>query len=159
MVKTKVKKIMTTNVITIRSDDSVSDAIKKLIDHDISGIPVLNDTDELVGIICESDILRALKTEFRTVSLVFPSSHAMGMTFEESTEQRKIKDALSELKSVNVEEIMSTDVISIDPNKTIGEVSQIMVKNNINRVPVMKNDKLIGIVTRGDIIKGLAEIR
>jgi CBS domain-containing protein len=159
MVKTRVKKIMTTDVITINVNESVSEAIKKLIEHDISGIPVLNDSEELVGIICESDILRALKTESRTVSLVFPSSHAMGMTFEESTEQRKIKDALKELKSVKVKEIMSTDVKTIDSNKTLEEVSQIMVNNNINRVPVIEKDELIGIVTRGDIIKGIAEIR
>jgi CBS domain-containing protein len=156
MVKTRISKIMTKDVITINPEDSVKDLIKILSDNSISGVPVVNNKHEVIGIISEKDILKALKTEFKTFSLIFPSSHALGMTFEETTTLREIKDVLKELEKFKIKKIMKTKVITSDQNSTISEIANIMVKNNINRVPVIKDEKLIGIVTRGDIIKGLS---
>ena len=159
MVKTPIKKIMTKEVVTAKPNDSIRTVIKLLSEHKISGIPVVGDNEVVVGIICESDILQALKTEFTTISLVFPSSHALGMTFEETTNEVEIKDALKKLGEMKIEKIMTTNLITVEPNNTIEEVAQIMVQNNINRVPVINEDKLIGIVTRGDIIRGLSKVR
>ena len=159
MVKTPIKKIMTKEVITAKRSSSIKSVIKLLSENKISGIPVLDENETVVGMICESDILSALKTEFTTISLVFPSSHALGMTFEETTNEVEIKDALKKLGQMKIEKIMTTELVTVKPENTIEEVAQIMVKNNINRVPVIENNKLVGIVTRGDIIRGLSKIR
>jgi CBS domain-containing protein len=159
MVKRKINLIMTKEVITTKPNESIKEVIKKLTDNSISGLPVVDDENRIVGIVSEKDILTALKTEFRTVSLVFPSSHALGMTFEETTVNREINEALKELKNLKIEKIMNEEVIVINPENTISEVLTLMVKNNINRIPVVKNEKLVGIVTRGDVLKGLANIR
>ena len=99
----------------------------------------------------------ALKRVSSTFSLVFPSSHALGMTFEESNDFKAIKESMKEVQNTKIEKIMNKKVVTANPNNTIAEVSNIMVKNNVNRIPVTKKDKLIGIVTRGDIIKGLSK--
>lgn len=159
MVKRKIQVIMTKDVITAKPQDSIKDTIKKLSDNEVSGLPVVDEDYHVIGIICEKDILNAMKTEFRIVSLVFPSSHALGMTFEESTKYVEIKEVLKELENLKIAKIMRKNVITADPNNTISEVLNLMVKNNINRIPVVKKGKLIGIVTRGDIIKGLSDIK
>lgn len=159
MPKRKIQGIMTKDVITAEPKDTIKDVIKKLSDNGISGLPVINKDNEVVGMVSETDILQALKTESRTLSLVFPSSHALGMTFEETKNHRALKEAMKEVQNIKIEKIMKTDVISVNPENTIAEVSSIMTKHNINRVPVVKKDKLIGIVTRGDIIKGLSKVK
>jgi CBS domain-containing protein len=149
---------MTKNVITATPGDLVIDAIKKLSENNISGMPVIDKDNKVVGMISETDILKSLKLESRTLSWVFPSSHALGMTFEESVNHRKMKDALKEIKNTNIEDIMKKEVITVDEKKTIAEVSSIMANNEVNRVPVIKDGKIIGIVTRGDIIQGIAKL-
>jgi CBS domain-containing protein len=158
MVKTKVKKIMNKDVITAKSKDLVKNIIKVLAEHDISGMPVVDEDKKVIGMISEKDVLRALKTESRTLSMVFPSSHALGMTFHEEINYRELKESMKEIGKCKVEKIMNTKITSVDENATIAEVASIMTRNNVNRVPVLKNDKLIGIVTRGDIILGLSKV-
>lgn len=156
---TKVKGLMTKEVITAYPDDTLKEVVKKLVENEISGMPVVNTDKNILGMISEKDILRALKTESRTLSMVFPSSHALGMTFEESVSYRKLKEAMEELQNSKIEKIMNKDVISIDENITIAEAASIMMKNNVNRIPVIKKGKLEGIITRGDIIHGLSKVK
>ncbi len=158
MKKKKIRDIMTKDVVIAHPDDTIKKVIKELAEHDISGLPVIDDKNKVIGIISEKDILKALKTESRTLSMIFPSSHALGMDFEESVNYRELKDALKELHNLKIEKIMNKNVITVSEDITGAEVANIMVKNNINRIPVVKNDKLVGIVTRGDIIRGLSKI-
>lgn len=153
----KVKELMTKKVITANPNEKLKDVIKKLADNDISGLPVIDENNKVVGMISEKDILKALKTESRTLSMVFPSSHALGMTFEESFDYRELREAMKEAQNSKIEKIMNTNVISVEENIKIAKVANIMVTNNINRIPVVKKDKLVGIITRGDIIDGLSK--
>ena len=159
MKKTKIKGFMTTDVVTASPDDTIKDVVKKLAENDISGIPIIDGERNILGMISEKDILTALKTESRSLSLVFPSSHALGMTFEEAISYRELKEAMEELQNSKVEKIMNRDVISIDENITITETASIMINNNINRIPIVKNGKLVGIITRGDIINALSKVK
>ncbi len=157
--KTPISEIMTKNVITTNPYENIKNVIKILTENNISGIPVMDNENKLIGIICESDILKGLKTEKTSISLVFPSSHALGMTFEETRKTVDIKKALKELSDLKVEKIMTKNLITVNPKNTIEEVAIIMVKNNINRIPVIEDNKLVGIVTRGDIIRGLSKLK
>lgn len=159
MRKTKVKSLMTKEVISVNKNDSIKDVIKKLAEHDISGMPVVDDDKKVIGMISEKDILKALKTESRTLSMVFPSSHALGMTFEESVDYRALKEAMKEVQNAKIDKIMTKDVLTVDEDTTVAEVANIMINNNINRIPVVKNEKLIGIITRGDIINGISRFK
>ena len=157
MQRQMVKELMTRKVITATPNDKLKDVIKKLADNDISGLPVIDEDNKVIGMISESDILQALKTESRTLSMIFPSSHALGMTFEESIDYRELREAMKDLQNSKIEKIMNTNVISVEEDIKISQVATIMVINNINRIPVVKNNKLVGIITRGDIIDGLSK--
>ena len=152
----KIQTIMTKEVITADPNNTLKEILTKLSEKSISGMPVVDDDNKILGIISEKDILKLLKTKSRTLSLVFPSSHALGMTFEESFDHRELKEALKEIQNLQINQIMNKDVITVKPSNTIAEAANIMVQHNINRLPVVKKDKLIGIITRGDIICGLA---
>lgn len=155
----KIKTLMTKDVITVNKDDRLKDVVNILVEKNIGGMPVIDKNKKIVGMISEKDILRSLKTESRTLSMVFPSSHALGMTFEESVDYRELKVAMKEVQNTKIEKVMTKDVISVSENITLAEVANIMMENNINRVPVAKNGKLVGIVTRGDIINGLSKMK
>jgi CBS domain-containing protein len=158
MVTRKIKTIMNKEVITASPDDKVKDVVKLLAEHDISGMPVVDEDKSVIGMISERDILTALKSESRTLEMVFPSSHALGMTFEESINYRELKVSMKEIGKIKIEKIMKKELNAVKETATLGEVASIMVKNNVNRVPVVKNNKLVGIVTRGDIILGLSKV-
>jgi CBS domain-containing protein len=65
---------------------------------------------------------------------------------------------LSDVGSTKVEEMMTKDVHTISSEASVEEASEIMVRHRINRLPVMENSRVVGIVTRGDIIEGLAKL-
>ncbi len=148
---------MTKKVITAKPGDLIKDIVHRLAEYEISGLPVVDTSNKVIGMISEKDILKALKTESRTLSMVFPSSHALGMTFEESVDYRELKEAMKEMQNSPIEKIMNKNVITVKVNTTIAEVASIMIQNNVNRLPVVKDNKLIGIITRGDIILGLSK--
>jgi CBS domain-containing protein len=159
MVQRPIKKIMTKDVIVANLDDSLKEIIKKLSKNDISGMPVIDEDNKLVGMICESDILDALESKSSKFQLIFPSSHALGMTFERSSEPRELKETLNELGKMKAKSIMTKELLTASPENTISEVSILMANHDINRVPVVNKDKLVGIVTRGDIIRGLSKVK
>ncbi len=71
---------------------------------------------------------------------------------------RNKKKMLSDVGSTRIEEIMTRDVHIISSEASVEEASELMVRHRINRLPVMENDRVVGIVTRGDIIEGLAKL-
>ncbi|HUV60869.1 MAG TPA: CBS domain-containing protein [Thermoplasmata archaeon] len=150
-----VKDIMTTPVITLTSDMLVKDATTLLAEKDVSGAPVL-DGDKIVGIFSEADILRSLKTTKKNLRMVFPSISSIGIAFQEELVQRELLEAYEEIGARPVREVMSTDIHTVDAERTVKDAVLAMVLNDVNRLPVVSKGILVGIVTRGDVIKGLA---
>lgn len=146
---------MTTPVITLTSDMLVKDATTLLAEKDVSGAPVL-DGDKIVGIFSEADILRSLKTTKKNLRMVFPSISSIGIAFQEELVQRELLEAYEEIGARPVREVMSTDIHTVDAERTVKDAVLAMVLNDVNRLPVVSKGILVGIVTRGDVIKGLA---
>ena len=116
--------IMTKNVITIRENDSLLTAIDLMLRHSISGLPVLNEKDDLVGIVSEHDVM----------NFVFSGSAA----------------------EANVSDAMSTKLITCSPEDDIKKIADIFLEKRIRRVPIVKGNKLIGIISRRDILREIA---
>lgn len=154
----KVKEIMTKNVLTVGPDTKVRDAAALLAEKDISGVPVM-DGKRLVGIFSESDILRSIKMTKKDLRLVYPSVSPLGVAFQEEVTQREILEAYAEAGTMPVKDVMSKDVYAVDPEMTVNDAIMRMMDHKINRLPVLDKGVLVGIVTRGDIIKGLAKDR
>ncbi|HOE17545.1 MAG TPA: CBS domain-containing protein [Syntrophorhabdaceae bacterium] len=120
----KVVELMNKNVVTCHSSERLNVIINKFELFNIAGMPVV-DKGRLIGIICQSDILKGLKAG--------------------SIEELAVKD------------VMVGDVITAPPTESAVNIAKIMIEKKVNRIPIIDNDKLVGIVTRGDIIKAVAE--
>jgi len=148
----KVKDLMTKNVISVKPDESLGDVADKFMGNKISGAPVL-DGEDLVGVISKADILKQLSTA--------GSMHELLVAVSGLWEKNKKNNNMDYLKKVSeriVSDVMSRHVVTVDPESSIERAARLMVNRNINRLPVVENKKLLGIVARGDLVKALANI-
>lgn len=153
----KVKDFMNPDVVFCKPDDTVREAAKTLKDNNISGAPVLED-GKLVGIISEGDLLELLVIPEKG-DLWLPSPfEVIEVPIRELLSWEETKKMLSDVGSTKVEDIMTKEVHTISSEASVEEASELMVRRRINRLPVMEKDHVVGIVTRGDIIKGLAKL-
>ncbi len=151
----KVEEIMVSNPVVLTPSDTVRDALEKFTAHKISGCPVVDENNSVVGMFSEVDLLASLKTQYRELKMLYPPDVPIGISFEETTRQRKVLSALQEVGNTRIERLMKTSVITISSDDPIEDALQLMVNNRINRLPVVQDNKLVGIITRGDIIKGI----
>ncbi|MFC1758792.1 CBS domain-containing protein [Planctomycetota bacterium] len=144
-----VREIMQTDVQTISPRKSLATLQKALIDADVSGLPVV-DSGQLVGIASRSDIVQRLQSErvlaMRKIGLP-PEIH---LTSEDASD---LGDVIGEsLEKIRVEQIMKRDIVSIPPESPIQLAAELLTKNRIHRLPIVENDRLIGLVSSHDIV-------
>ncbi len=144
------KDIMTTDVVTVDPKTSVKEAANIMSEKGISGLPVVQN-GELVGIVTENDLI------IKDKKLHFPEYINVigGIIYLES--YKKFREEFKKFTAVNVEELMTKDVITVSPDDSIEDIATIMHQENVNRLPVVDNSgQLIGIVTRANIVKHIA---
>ncbi|MCJ7488540.1 MAG: CBS domain-containing protein [Thermoplasmata archaeon] len=151
----RVREVMSCPVVTVTPDTLVKDAAALLAEKNVSGAPVMEGGD-IVGVFSEVDILRSLKTTKKNLRLVFPSVSSIGIAFQEELVQRELLEAYEEIGEKPVSEVMSKQLHTVDDDITLKDAVVVMVKADVNRLPVLKAGELVGIITRGDVIKGLA---
>jgi CBS domain-containing protein len=151
----KVKDVMTSPVTTVTPDMLVKDAAAVLARKDVSGAPVM-EAGKIVGVFSEVDVLKSLKTTKKNLRLVFPSISSIGIAFQEELVQRELLEAYEEIGEKPVSEVMSKQVFTVQEDITLKDAVVVMVQSDVNRLPVMRGGELVGIITRGDVIKGLA---
>jgi len=152
----KVRDVMSTPVVTITQETLVKEAAFLLAEKDISGVPVV-DSGQVVGIFSEADVLSSIKTTKKDLRLIFPSVSSLGIAFQEEVTQREILDAYNEIGHRPVKEVMSRDVVTVEPDTPLNDAIVKMVRKGISRLPVVEKRELVGIITRGDVIRGLAK--
>ncbi len=138
--------IMTPDVICVRPDTPLDELVDLLLRNRISGAPVV-ENDTIVGIISEGDLLRRAETgteKRRSQLLELVSSTATIAADYVRTHGRKVG------------EVMTTDVITVTPDTPIAEIADILETKRIKRVPVVRDGKLLGIVTRANLLRALA---
>ncbi len=150
-----VKDVMSKSVVTVTPETLVKDASAILAERNISGVPVV-EAGKIVGVFSEVDVLRSIKTTKKDLRLVYPSISSLGIAFQEEITQREIIGAYEEIGLRPVKEVMSRVVETVGPDISINEAIVKMVQRGINRLPVVDKNQIVGIVTRGDVIRGLA---
>jgi CBS domain-containing protein len=142
-----VQEIMTTQVITIRSDSPLQDAIGALLEHRVSGMPVVDESGRPIGMLSEGDLLRRaeLGTERKRPRwlgfLLGPGRLAEEYTH---THGRRVAD------------VMTDKFYSVAPDTPVQDVVHLMERHRIKRVPVLKDGRLVGIVSRANLLRALA---
>ncbi|KZX16448.1 inosine-5'-monophosphate dehydrogenase [Methanobrevibacter cuticularis] len=152
----KIDEAMKKDVITINKDDTITEAAKKLTENDISGAPVM-DGDNIVGILSEGDIMDLLEVHSPNLNLILPSPlDLLEMPLRMKHEYDEVANGIKKASLTIVKDIMVSPVITIKIDKDIADAANIMADNNIKRIPVVDDTgNLIGIITRGDIVKAL----
>lgn len=145
----KAKDAMVRNVITVKADDDVGHAIKLLTEHDISALPVLDDDGKVIGIISEADLIR--REEIAT------EKHRHWW-LEAVTPASTLAEEFAKSHGSRVGEIMSTQVVSANEDTPLGEVATLLEKHRIKRLPILRDGRLVGIVSRSNMIQLLASV-
>jgi len=144
----KVKEIMQKDVVSVKPEDNVMDALRFLFKMRISGLPVINAQGKLVGMFTEKDVL----------SHILPSYIEKVGRFIYEENPKSIKKKFMELDKVKVSQLMRRDVITTNEDTSLCEVARIMLTQKARRLPVVdKSGKVVGIVAREDVVKAYAK--
>ena len=145
-----VKDIMVKKVITIQRDASVEELSELLVKNRISGVPVIDSDGKLVGIATEGDLI------IKDSDLHFPRYFKLLDSIIYLESLNKFKKNLKKFLGTKVEDVMTAEIKTVKEETPISEAANMMIKYNINRVPVLDSkDELVGIVTRADIVKSM----
>ena len=150
-----VKDFMTRKVVTLSPNDTLKKAIDKLTKNKISGAPVV-ENGKIVGLISEKDILEAIDVYIPKIHFDTDNFFAIILASIKSKDEfETIKKQIIKAGKILVKDVMKKDVVTISPERKIFEAARLMNKFKINRIPVVKNGKLVGIIARADIIRAL----
>ncbi len=138
--------IMTTSVITVTPDTPVEEIARTLVTWRISGVPVVEVDGRIVGIVSEGDLMR--RTESGTEP--YASWWLAGFFNPESAAVRYEKS-----KGKVASDVMTTDVTTVDEETKVGKIAELLERREIKRVPVTRDGKLVGIVSRANLLHGL----
>ena len=123
----KANTIMTTDIISVNRQTQIYEAIRALVENNITGLPVVNDDMTLAGILSEKDVL----------SLLY-----------------NIED-----KAGKVEDFMTKGIVSFNEEDSLIDIAECLIKSNFRRVPILSEGKLVGIISRKDIIAYILKLR
>lgn len=143
--------IMTVDVITVGPDENLEKAAQMLVDNKISGIPVVDEDHQILGIISEKDLMiKAGELKVPFYITLFDS-----IIFLENP--MRLKNDLKKYAASKVAEAMTPKAITVDEETPVSEIVRIMQERKVNRVPVVKDGRLVGIITRNDILKTMVK--
>ncbi|MHB1018143.1 MAG: CBS domain-containing protein [Coriobacteriia bacterium] len=149
MAELTTRDIMTKDPITVARDLSVTDAARMMVENKIGALPVL-DGDTLVGLVTEGDlIMRDVKVEFPTYLhlldgfIMYPPATA------------RFESELKKAVGATVEDVMTSDPITIQADSLVGDAATLMVERDVSRIPVLDGERLVGIVSKSDIVRSL----
>lgn len=154
-----VKDAMQKDVIKFKDVDTISYVANVLREKKISGAPIVDDDNKIMGIVSEGDIMRLIEVHSPNVNLILPAPlDLIELPVRMRLELDELAEGVVKAGSVLVGEIMTKEVFRAKEDVSISDAAQLMDRHNVNRLPVVdENDKLVGIITRGDIIGALVE--
>jgi CBS domain-containing protein len=153
--KMLVKDAMTKDPVVCTTETTLRDAVALMRNHHIGGLPVLEGT-ELVGILTESDLISLLETERLSDDLWLPSPfEIIEIPIREHINWEKTKHALRNIGDMKVKDVMTHRVITVNEEMEIEAAAALMLREGIVRLPVIRGEKLVGILARADIINAV----
>ncbi|AOT71699.1 CBS domain-containing protein [Geosporobacter ferrireducens] len=144
----KAKDIMNRQIITVTEEMTVDETARILLDNKISGVPVVDEQNKVIGIVSETDLI------YREKHLHIPSFISIldGVIFLEST--KELEYQVRKMAAFKVKDVMTKKVLTIHEDTELEDIVDKIVEKKINRLPVIDSEgKLVGIVTRSDILR------
>jgi len=134
---------MTTPVITVAPDTPVKEIAQLLLTHHISGVPVVSPEGKLVGIVTEADLLYKERPEVEEPGLL------------RLFRRGQLAEAERKAEGLVARDVMSSPVVTVTEETPLREVAALMARRQVNRVPVVRGDQVVGIVSRADVLRAL----
>lgn len=142
--------VMTRDVKTIPAEATLQEVATLLLTHGISGAPVVDEAGDMVGIISESDLLSEARRK-----AALPHTAAFGVFLVPTeTLQRIYHDGAT----LRAEAVMQKHVVTVEEDTPLSEIGDLLVRRGINRVPVLRDGSLVGILTREDVLRGIFDV-
>ena len=141
--------IMTPQVITVGADTTIVEAIKTMLRHHISGLPVVDAAGRLIGIVSEGDFIRRAETG---------TQHKRGRWLTFLAGADRVAAEFTHEHGRKVGQIMTPDPVTVAEGAPLDQVVQIMESHNVKRLPVMRGDRMVGIVTPSDFLAAVAGV-
>jgi CBS domain-containing protein len=146
-----VRDIMDTDVRVVTVADSVERVLHVMRDHDLPGVPVVNEGGRCVGIITEEDLV--LTDEDEDFHLPHYFQLFGGVVFLESMSH--FEERVRKAFAATAEDMMTPDPVTIGPDATVREAARLIARKKHNRLPVVEHGRLVGVVTRVDVLDAL----
>ena len=142
-----VKNIMTRDLITVSPDTEIVHAAKLLLEKGINGIPVVDRKGELVGIICQSDLIAQQKR------LPIPSIFTLLDGFIPLASMKHFEKAVQKIAATTVADAMTPNPVTVQTDTGIEELASLMVDKSFHTLPVVDEGKLVGVVGKEDVLR------
>ena len=145
----KAKDIMETNIISVTPGTEIPRAVEILLNNHINGVPVVNDKNELVGILCQSDLI------FQQKEMPIPPIFAILDSIIPLSSSKKLEDSFRKLSATTVEQAMIKNPVAVTADTPVSEIASLMVEKHFHTIPVVDDKKLLGIIGKEDVLKTL----
>ena len=145
----KVKDIMTRELITVSPETEITKAAKILLENRINGVPVIDPFGRLVGVLTQSDLVAQQK------GIPVPSVFTLLESYIPLTSIKRIDKEMQKIAALTVKEAMTLEPVTVSPETDIEEVAKLMVDNKYHTLPVVEDDKVVGVVGKEDVLKTL----
>jgi CBS domain-containing protein len=146
----KVSEIMTKEVFSVTPQANIRDLAKLLVDKNVSGAPVVDSSGKCIGIVLEESLIfQDKKVHLPTFIAFFTGYLTLG--------EKKFEAEMKRIAATSVEGIMEKDCLFISPEDSVEDVATMIIERNIHYYPVVKGNKLVGVVTKKDIVRAIAQ--
>jgi CBS domain-containing protein len=139
--------IMTPKVVSVRADTRVEEIARLLLERRISGVPVVDADERIVGIVTEGDLMRRPETG---------TERHRGWWLRLFGDERERAAEYARAHGTRAEQVMTRNVVTVTEETPVGEIARLLEEHRIKRVPVVRDGKLVGIVSRANLLHGLA---
>jgi CBS domain-containing protein len=139
--------IMTKEVITVKPETTLRELARIFSERSINGVPVVNETGDVLGVVCEADLVKQnqtlhIPTVFVILDAVIPLENPW-----------RLHKEFKRLSASKVEEIYSRPAVCVNPNTDVSEIAELMSDRKYYTLPVVDGDKLVGVIGKSDLIK------
>lgn len=141
--------VMAQPVLTVRPETTVAAAARLMLERGISGLPVVNERGRVIGMVTEGDLLRRAETG---------TERRRGRWVELLLGPGRLAAEYAQAHGRKVAEVMTRDVVAVAPDTPLDEVVALMERRRVKRLPVLEGEKLVGILSRANLLRALASL-
>lgn len=152
MVQLRVRDLMTTQVITVKPTDTVRQAVIKMALDNVTGAPVVDNRNHVLGVISQTDILQLILKYQDKLDEEIHSEHLLSQPMDTDNQSADMTLINKEFSGMKVEDIMVRSTLYTTPDAEVVEALRMMMKMDVNRLPVLEQGILVGTVSRSDVI-------